>query len=265
METGTKIVGILNITPDSFSDGGKFDIPKQAIKKAEEMCKDGAAVIDIGAESTRPGATILTHEEEWQRLEPILEKISQSKLPAKISIDTYHLETVQKALQYNIDWINDVSGLENEEVAKVISDSTASIVLMHNLGVPADKNITLPNDCDPIKEIISWGGSKLKTLEKYNINNDRIILDPGIGFGKTVEQLLEIIRRADELKSLGVKIMIGHSRKSFLSLFTDKPASERDFETSIISTLLAAKEIDYLRVHNVKDNINAVRIAEAAK
>ena len=258
------LVGILNVTPDSFSDGGNFLNVTAATKHAQSLINAGATTLDIGAESTRPGAGVLTHKDEWQRLEPILTTVIPLAHNANctVSLDTRHPETAKKALDLGIDWLNDVTGFTSPEMIKIAATSNATIVVMHSLSIPADPTHTLPENTDTIKVLTKWGKERIQTLTAAHIDPSRIILDPGIGFGKTAEQSLEILRNIRTLKKAWntqvtshqspVTILIGHSRKSFLKLFTDKPASERDPETHAISLYLATQGVEYLRVHDIE-------------
>ncbi|NDF11286.1 MAG: dihydropteroate synthase [Proteobacteria bacterium] len=256
----TQLVGIVNVTPDSFSDGGVANNAQTALMLAKKHFDEGAHIIDIGAESTRPGATPISIHEEWDRLQPVL-KLLEKKLPkAVLSIDTYHAETVAKLVTHEIDWINDVSG-GCPEIAKLISRyDTFHHVIMHNLGVPANKDKTLPASQDPISAILHWAEEKLIELERIGLSSSRIILDPGIGFGKTPEQSVHILRHIKELKILGVPLMVGHSRKSFLSFFGGTATmEEKDKRTAEISAHLQREGVEYIRVHNVKASMDAMR------
>ncbi len=257
----TRIAGILNVTPDSFSDGGEYFAPEMAVEQARRMLADGADIIDIGAESTRPGASSLTHDEEWERLQPVLEALCGENI--KISIDTRHPQTAEKSLKYGIEWINDVSGFDNPAMVEVAKNCDAKLVIMHNLGIPADPKNIIDDKLDVIDEVYHWAEDRIKSLSEQGISNNRIIFDPGIGFGKDAEQSLNLLKNISHFKKLGVEIMVGHSRKSFLTGFTDKPAAGRDFETAIISAYLAQQKVDFLRVHNVEKNLQAVKIATA--
>lgn len=248
------IVGIINVTPDSFSDGGQYNTPDKLKKKIDRLISDGANIIDIGAESTRPNAATIKPREEFKRIQPALEYLKNKT--TTVSIDTRNPETAERCLQYKVNWLNDVSGYNNPAMLKIAEKYKLTVVCMHSLTVPADKNICLPENCDVIKEILSWAQNKISYLHKNGIAKNKIIIDPGIGFGKTKEQDMEIISRAEELKALGVKILIGHSRKSFFTLFTDKETKDRDAETFMLSQKLASKGIDYIRVHDVKGHIN---------
>ena len=246
----TKIIGIVNVTPDSFSDGGDSFSPEAAIAHARQLLTDGADILDIGAESTRPNATAIAPSQEWKRLEAVLSALVGE---ATISVDTRHAATAQRALELGVDWINDVSAASNEALIEAVANhSNAKYVLMHSLGLPADPSKTLTEDLDIVKELSAFAGEKIAWLESKNIAKNRIIFDVGIGFGKTAEQSVELIERIEEFRALGVPLYVGHSRKSFMKLYTDAPAIQRDELTLKFSEQLAAKKVDYLRVHNVK-------------
>lgn len=250
-----RLVGIINVTPDSFSDGGKFLEPQAALQQALALVKAGAEILDIGAESTAPLATLLTADEEWRRLEPVLHAIKTQKekflIAPKISIDTRHWQVAEKAIALGADWINDVSGLEDPLMRQVIAKANIDCVIMHHMSLPASKNHVLPRDCDPVETVFNWGKERIALLEKDGISREKIIFDPGIGFGKTPEQSLTLIKHCDRFHELGTRLLIGHSRKSFLSLLTAETFAERDIETCALSLLLKEKAVNYLRVHNV--------------
>ncbi|PIR39053.1 MAG: dihydropteroate synthase [Alphaproteobacteria bacterium CG11_big_fil_rev_8_21_14_0_20_39_49] len=248
MIKNTKIVGILNITPDSFSDGNKYNDAESILSHAEKLIKDGADVIDIGAESTRPGAIKLSTVQEWQRLSPILQNIIDTchKNNVEAGIDTYHPENAMKAIETGIDYINDVNGFKNPQMIEVAKNSAVKIIAMHSLTVPADKAVNIDEGVDTVSEVLSWGNAQIQNLIDNNIERSRIIFDPGIGFNKTASQSKELIQRVEELRSLRVPIYIGHSRKSFLG-----DVDDRDKATIEISKQLIAKDIDYIRVHDV--------------
>lgn len=254
----TEIVGIINITPDSFSDGGIVLDEDSARKRVRDFYEEGATIIDIGAESTRPGSKAITPEEEWRRLAPVLEAIksefSKESFPPLISVDTRHVSVADKALSFGINWLNDVTGFVDPEMIVIAAESEVDIVVMHSLGIPPSREEVLDTRRSVVEQILEWGYKKIEELEKVGIKKERIIIDPGIGFGKRAEQSFEIIVSAERLLELGVRVLIGHSRKSFLSLFTDKVAQDRDGETAVISGFLAKKGMHYLRVHNVGVN-----------
>lgn len=240
----TELVAIINITPDSFSDGRKNATTEDYLALIDQAVKEGAIILDIGAESTRPGATLLTQEEEWKRLKPILQNI---KSKATLSIDTRHPKTFRQALEYGAQWFNDVSGLQNPESIKLAAETKCDVVLMHSLTVPADPKITFPENADVVKEVIEWAEKRIAQLK---LPKEKIIFDPGIGFGKTAAQSWQLIEYITQFKKLGTRIMVGHSRKSFLGV----PMEQRDELTAKITRELAQAGVDYVRVHNVAIN-----------
>jgi len=262
------MMGVLNITPNSFSDGGKFLDPQKAILHAKNLFDAGADIIDVGAESTSPQAVTIDHEQEWQRLKTFLYVWQHSwqykNFCPKLSIGTYKPETVEKLLDYNVDYINDVTGFTNPKMLEIVKQNHAKLIVTHNLGVPPNPNITLPYDINVVDAIYEWGYEKINQLIKAGITQDRLIFDAGIGFGKTPAQSFAIIKDIDKFRKLGVPILVGHSRKSFLEQFTGKNCAKRDIETAGISEYLADK-VDYLRVHNVEYNIRLLKIQAALK
>jgi len=274
-----QVVGILNITPDSFSDGGSYNLPEQAVAQAQKLFIAGADVIDIGAESTRPnnGAAI-TPKEEWRRLQPILEAITMhwKDIPfrPKISVDTRNAVTAERAIEkFNVDWINDVSGCDNLAMRSVLaaaSHQEVKIVFMHHLGIPPNSEMILSDDQDLVQQIYIWGMKRIEELLAAGIKIEQMIIDIGIGFGKSAIQSFELIQRIREFNKFcwpKIPLLIGHSRKLFLSQFTTKPFAERDIETVIISADLCRKDkhVDFIRVHNVELNMRAMKMAAALK
>lgn len=249
------IMGILNLTPDSFSGDGVMTA--QAVRRARAMVVAGADILDIGAESTRPGATPLSAAEEWTRLEPMLQGILAESWsePVRLSIDTRHAETAAHALDKHVAMINDVGGLADEAMCEVLEEHECDVVVMHALGIPANPAVTLPVGCDVVAEILNWKEAAIKRAAAHGIAAHRLIFDPGIGFGKTAEQSLALIERAGELKASGGRWLYGHSRKSFMKLFTDAPPEGRDALTREFSRKLAEAGIDYLRVHDVAGHV----------
>lgn len=249
-----KIVGILNITPDSFSDGGNFINEFEALKQVELMINNGVNVIDVGAESTRPNAKPIDADQEWQRLESVLPKIINitKKYNILSSLDTRHWQTASKAINLGIDWINDVNSLNDIQMIEVIAVSKVKAVFMHSLSVPADKNIVLNENYNPVEELLKWAKNKIKDLNNHGIETNRLVFDPGIGFGKTPQQSLEIIKEIDKFKGLNCSLFVGHSRKSFFNLINDSLSCNKDIETLITSVFLQTKQVDFVRVHNVE-------------
>jgi 2-amino-4-hydroxy-6-hydroxymethyldihydropteridine diphosphokinase/dihydropteroate synthase len=257
------LVGILNVTPDSFSDGGHHRGIEGASAAAEALISDGASVIDIGAESTRPDATPVTWRQEIERLEPALGALSQlkQKLGFKISLDSRHPETVEWCLErFQIDWINDVEGFANLRMIEIAARSKCDLVAMHSLGVPPSPTRTLDPSRDPLEQLIDWGKETFSRLSRSGISHDRIILDPGIGFGKTAAQNLAIVTRAAQLNALKTRFLIGHSRKRFLDPRNKIPAAERDLETALLTAQIANSGVDYIRVHSPATQARALTI-----
>lgn len=260
-----QLVGIINVTPDSYSDGGLFLNSDSAVKQMQHLVNAGAEIIDIGAESTSPVASAISADQEWQRLEPVLTAIkAQQKnniIMPKISIDTRHSDVAEKALAFGVDWINDVTGLDNPHMREVVANSKADCVIMHHLSIPENRNNVLPRNQDPVKLVYEWAEKRLAELEKFGIHRERMIVDPGIGFGKMAEQSLAVLNHVNIFQSIGVRVLIGHSRKTFLSLFTDLPFAERDAETMAITLFLAQKNVNYIRVHNVDMCARGLKVA----
>lgn len=262
---GSALVGILNITPDSFSDGGKFITIPNALAQAEKLVREGAEVLDIGAESTRPGATPVLPETEWSLLKPVLtalkEQCKQWAFKPKLSIDTRHHIVAERAMQMGIDWINDVSGFVDPNMRALVVGSPVKCVVMHNLGVPAQKNIVLASHPNICEQILDWTEQRFEELLDAGVNANQLIFDIGIGFGKTSQQSIFLLKNIKQFRRLSCPLLVGHSRKSFLSLITEKPFPDRDFETAMVSYQLAAQGVDYLRVHNVGLNAEAIAMA----
>lgn len=239
----TKLVAILNFTPDSFSDGGRYSSVSAALAQIEQFIADGADIIDIGAESTRPGATPLSAEEEAQRLAPLFAELVVQG--AQFSLDTRHAENAKRALDMGFQWINDVSGFSDDAMIDAVRPYGCHVVMMHSLTVPADKHVTLPAETDVINMLLGWSQKQVARLEKKGIRRFRIIMDPGVGFGKTAAQSGQIIERIMDLKNAGLPLLVGHSRKSFLG------EGDRDRATLAVSRQLIGKDVAYLRVHDV--------------
>lgn len=259
-----QLVGIINVTPDSFSDGGEFLAIDKAVQQALNLVQFGADVLDIGAESTNPRAQPITQPLEWQRLEPVLTAVLGMRkefiLPPKISVDTRHLKTAANVLELGIDWINDQTGGDDADMCALLSKSSANYVFMHHLSIPEHRDNVLPRNQDPVELVYNWGKARLQALEQQGIAKERLIFDPGIGFGKMAEQSMAIIQHIAAFKTLGVKILAGHSRKSYLSQMTPYPFAQRDIETLPITLFLAKQSIDYIRVHNVEYSARALRV-----
>ena len=245
----TKLAGILNVTPDSFSDGGKYINSDDAIKHLAELIEDGADIVDIGAESTRPGALPVSANEQILRLKPILNFIQKENLKIPISIDTRSSEVADFALNTGASIINDVSGFDYDvRLADIISSYNAGVILQHSNGTP-DVMQNNPVYANVMEDIYFSLKNKIEFAKSKNIQ--KIIIDPGIGFGKTKEDNLMILSRFQEFSTLGCPIMLGVSRKSFLGVMEDDN-NLKDTLTLAVSYPLMAAGVDYLRVHNIK-------------
>ena len=255
LKNQTYIMGILNVTPDSFSDGGKFHEMDKALFHAEEMMRDGAAIIDVGGESTRPGYTVVPDEEEIERVVPIIEGI-KSRLDIPVSLDTYKSNVARAGIRAGADLINDIWGLKyDEKLAGVIAESGLPCCLMHNRKEP--------DYTDYLQDVLMDLSETVRLAEEAGIEDTKIILDPGVGFGKTYENNLEIIRCLEELHAFGYPILLGASRKSVIGLTLNLPAKERVEGTLVTTVFGVIKGCSIIRVHDVKENVRAVRMARA--
>ncbi len=263
---GPELVGIINLTPDSFASDGVLNY-SLALTQAKQLFADGATILDIGAESTNPNSTAITSEQECQRLLPFLDILQSEWQPGEfqplISIDTYHAATVENVLTYNVDIINDVSTKELPAIAALLKGTNKKYVFMHSIDVPAVKGKTLPAHCDPVQEILRWGQTTINKLLHLGLTSQQLIYDIGIGFGNSPAQALVMLQHVNAFSQLDVPVYIGHSRKSFMNQFTQNDFSERDIETALITSYLAKQNVDYLRVHNVAINNQAIKIAYA--
>ena len=252
----TLVMGILNVTPDSFSDGGKYNNLDSAMKQAEKLILDGADIIDVGGESTRPGHVQITSEEEISRVVPIIEKISKN-LNTIISIDTYKYDVAEEAIKAGANIINDIWGLQYDkgEMAELVKKSNLPIIVMHNQNDEIySKDIMLS-----LREFFE---KTYKIADKYGIDRDKIILDPGLGFGKNAEQNIEVLSRLNELKDMG-SILLGASKKRFIGkLLNDLPFDERVEGTVATTVIGIEKGVDIVRVHNVLENKRACLVAD---
>ena len=256
-------MGIVNMTPDSFSDGGRFLGWESIEPHVTAMLESGVHVIDVGGESTRPGASPLDSDREWARVGPVLERLIElrgdSPLGPLISVDTYRPATARRALALGVDIINDVSGLADPRMIELARGSSADWIAMHQLSLPVDPGITLPPDADPFNAIEQWLSERADLWHKAGLDLNRIIVDPGIGFGKTAHQSLALLRHAGELRRHGFRVLVGHSRKSFLRHMVGDDMSARDAATASLSLDLCDQGVDILRVHDVPLNMGAHR------
>lgn len=256
-------MGIVNLTPDSFSDGGELASAEAVETRVAELATAGAELVDLGAESTRPGAVLLTADEEWARLEPplgrLVDRYRNTVLRPRFSVDTYHVETARRALRLGADVVNDVGGLTDRAMIEVAAESGADFVAMHNLGLPADKARTLPADQDPAAAVERWLEERLVEWERAGIDLARIVFDPGIGFGKNALQSLRLLRNIERFRQFGLRLLVGHSRKSFMHQAAAADRADRDLFTIGVSLSLCRAGVDVLRVHNVAAHAAAYR------
>ncbi len=261
-EKRTYLMGILNVTPDSFSDGGRFFDQTDAVLHAFQMAKDGADVIDVGGESTRPGAETVPMEEEIRRVVPVIRKIRQ-KTSIPISIDTYKSEVAEEALAAGASIVNDISGLHfDQRMGEVIAAHGASVVLMHIKGTPKDMQAN-PEYRDVVREVYDCLAASVEAARKSGIK--QIMIDPGIGFGKTADHNLELINRLEEFRAIGVPILIGVSRKSFIGKILDTPLESRLEGTAAAVTASILRGANMVRVHDVREMRRVALVADAIR
>ena len=249
------VMGILNVTPDSFSDGGKWNDMDRAMAHAAQMIEEGATIIDVGGESTRPGYTMISDEEEISRVVPVIRELKK-RFDVAVSVDTYKSAVAKAAVEAGADMVNDIWGLKyDEKMAEVIANTGAACCLMHNRK-EADYTDFMPDMLEDLKETVA-------IAKKAGIADDKICLDPGVGFGKTYENNLEAIHHVDQLLTLGYPVLLGTSRKSVIGLTLELPASERMEGTVATSVIGVMKGCAFVRVHDVRENTRAIRMTEA--
>lgn len=251
----TLVMGILNVTPDSFSDGGRYNSIENAISQAERMVEEGVDILDIGGESTRPNYAGVSAEEEWKRLEPVL-KLLLERVPVPISIDTYKASVAAKALEAGAHIINDIWGLQKDpDMAKIVGEYQVPVIVMHNQDGTAYRHL--------MGDIFTFLKKSIELAEAHGLSGDQIILDPGIGFGKTTEQNLEVMSRLAEFKALGHPVLLGTSRKSMIGNTLNLTVDQRLEGTLATSVLGVVSGVDFIRVHDVKENLRAIQMTEA--
>lgn len=254
-ENKTYIMGILNVTPDSFSDGGKYSYIDEAIRHAIAMQQDGADIIDVGGESTRPGYSQISVDEEINRVCPVIERLKR-ELDIPVSLDTYKNKVASAGIKAGADFINDIWGLKyDSDMARVISEANIPCCLMHNRNNGTIKDFWT--------EYIEELKASVEIAISAGISQDKIVIDPGVGFGKTYEENLMVINRLDELSELGYPVLLGTSRKSVIGITLDLPVNERLEGTLATSVIGVTKGCRFLRVHDVKENVRAVKMTEA--
>lgn len=251
----TYVMGILNVTPDSFSDGGRYDVLSRAIEHAGKMIQSGVDIIDIGGESTRPGYTMISAEEEIERIVPVITAIKE-RWDIPISVDTYKAEVVKQAAKAGADMINDIWGLKFEpSMPMVVKETNLPICLMHNRPEIKDSDILL----DIIQEL----GESIGLALEAGIANDKIIVDPGVGFGKSYEQNLRVLANLQVMHQFGYPVLLGCSRKSVIGLTMNLPAEEREEGTMVTSVYAVQHGCSFVRVHDVLKNKRAIEMTKA--
>lgn len=251
----TYVMGILNRTPDSFSDGGRYQDMDRALFQVERMLEEGMDILDIGGESTRPGYTRISPEEEIWRVVPVIEKVRE-RFEVPISLDTCKSQVALAGIRAGADMINDIWGLKDDgQMAQVIAQAALPCCLMHNRKEAVYG--------DFVEDVITDLAGTLAIAGKAGIAREKIILDPGVGFGKTLENNLEIINKLERLKELGCPLLLGSSRKSVIGLTLDLPVQERVEGTLVTTVFAVQKGCAFVRVHDVRENVRAVRMAEA--
>ena len=260
------VMGIVNVTPDSFSDGGRYMDPDAAVERAHRLLADGADLLDIGAESTRPGSAAVPPAEQWRRLAPVLARIRGDRPDAVLSVDTRSADVAERALGAGARVVNDVTALSEPAMAGVVARSGAGLVLMHMRGTPE----TMQRDttyADVTAEVASYLESRLAAAEAAGVRRECVALDPGIGFGKSADGSLELLARISELSASGRPVLVGASRKSFLARLTgdDGPPEGRLAASLAAAAIAVWQGARILRVHDVAETVRAVRVASAAR
>lgn len=251
----TYVMGILNVTPDSFSDGGKYNNLDSALRQAEKMIEEGADILDVGGESTRPGHVQISDEQEIERIVPVIEAFKR-RFDVPISIDTYKSNVAEAALTAGADLLNDIWGFRyDERCAELAACYDAAVCLMHNRNNAEYENF--------MPEVIADLQASLAVAEKYGVKKERIMLDPGVGFGKTLEQNCSVVNHLEDIVALGYPVLLGTSRKSMIGLTLGLPVEEREEGTIATSVIGAMKGCSFVRVHDVEKNVRALKMAQA--
>jgi len=256
------VMGVLNVTPDSFSDGGRYVDADTAVARALEMVTQGAAIVDIGGESTRPGAAPVTANEQLRRVMPVIERLA-SRTTAAISIDTSDPVVMREATAAGAEIINDVRALRGDDRAMTAAAATgAAVVLMHMQGEPATMQLR-PEYTDVVREVAEFLHERVSCCERAGIPRERLCVDPGIGFGKTAVQNLALLANLELMSCAGVPVLIGVSRKSLVGIISGQPADSRDAASSVLAALCVARGARIVRAHDVSATVDALKVAVA--
>ena len=257
-----RVMGIVNLTPDSFFDGGRFDTVGAALAHCESLMRDGADILDLGGESSRPGAQPLSWQDEWQRVQPVLQ--AALALGCPISLDTTKPQLMERALAMGVDIVNDIHALQTPAAeAAVVAHPSCGVCLMHMQGQPQAMQVA-PAYADGVREVRDFLSERIIALRSRGVAAQRIVIDPGIGFGKTVQHNVELLRRQGELLSLGRPLLVGWSRKSALGAITGKPTQDR-IAASVAAALASVQRgARVVRVHDVAATVDALKVWRAA-
>jgi len=255
------VMGIVNVTPDSFSDGGKFSSTDLAVEHALKLITEGADILDIGGESTRPGAVIVSLDDELERVIPVVEALSKTcNIP--ISIDTYKPEVMRQAIAAGASIVNDIRALQEPDALEVVAQSKAGVCLMHMQGTPQTMQLE-PYYADVVEEVKRFLESRANVALAHGIEKNRILLDPGFGFGKTRMHNIELIQHLDELNEIGLPLLVGLSRKSVLGSITGTNEGQRLYASVAASVISVMKGAKIIRVHDVKATVDALKVVTA--
>lgn len=257
----TQVMGILNVTPDSFSDGGSFDVPERALTHARQMVADGAAIIDVGGESTRPGAQSVTVAEELERVIPVIQAIS-AELDVPVSVDTSKPEVMREAVQAGAGMINDVYGFRQPGALETAAELGVPVCIMHMQGEPRTMQ-SEPEYTDVVAEVKAFLAERISSCVAAGIAAERIVVDPGFGFGKTLEHNLSLLKHLDSFHELGMPLLVGMSRKSMIGTVLEAPLDERLHGSVAVATIAGWLGARLLRVHDVKATVDAVKMVTA--
>lgn len=261
---GCIVMGVLNVTPDSFSDGGQFFDTDKAIEHGLQMAADGAAIIDVGAESTRPGSEGVSGDEQIRRVVPVIKGLCE-KIDVPVSIDTYDVEVARAALGAGASMINDITALSDERMGELAAKQGVPIVLMHMQGSPKTMQVE-PKYEDVVREVLEFLVERARRAEQFGIPKERIFIDPGIGFGKTLEHNLLLLRNIDRFVSTGYRVLVGASRKSFIGKITGREkAGDRIFGTAASVALCAAAGVSIVRVHDAAEMVDVIKVVNAVE
>ena len=256
------VMGIVNVTPDSFSnDRVDFDL-ESAVKRASILLSEGANILDVGGESTRPGSKPLSSDEEWRRVEPVLQELLKWNIP--ISIDTYHARNMERALDCGVDIVNDIYALRTKGALEAVATHSCGICLMHMHGEPLSMK-NYPMTGDVTHQVSSFIADRLNATDEVGISRTRIVIDPGVGFGKTVEQNFQLLRDQSDFLEFKLPLMVGWSRKSSLGAVTNLPVNERVIPSVVAALIAVQKGATVIRVHDVKETVSALKVWNASK